>query len=145
MTPFKLTLSLHPFSIVRLTSYSGHASLMVGPVHRSRLVSTQKVDAKNDYCNDARLSEVGGSDGPSRPASDRARYYSHGTRHKRIPNPLTARNRLERRIGKRHRKNIRVPWHGAELFYLTDIASAHSQRSIPPNHAHLIRQYTCDR
>ena len=55
MTPFKLTLSLHPFSIVRLTSYSGHASLMVDPVHRSRLVSTQKVDAKNDYCNDARL------------------------------------------------------------------------------------------
>lgn len=59
MTPFKLTLSLHPFSIVRLTSYSGYASLMVDPVHRSRLVSTQKVDAKND----ARLSEVGGSGG----------------------------------------------------------------------------------
>lgn len=62
MTPFKLTLSLHPFSIVRLTSYSGYASLMVDPVHRSRLVSTQKVDAKND----ARLSEVGGSDGLAR-------------------------------------------------------------------------------
>lgn len=62
MTPFKLTLSLHPFSIVRLTSYSGYASLMVDPVHRSRLVSTQKVDAKND----ARLSEVGGSNGPAR-------------------------------------------------------------------------------